>query len=126
CLPQIAQAPERLPIALDLLARYGLSRAQMAAASPQRDALLRDHAAALRRALDAALADATLGSLHQRVRVRLDRRLVRDRASARGPLARLELNRPPSRWTYLWIAWREARALAVEAASRAEDRAHRP
>src|SRR5262249_4458508 len=115
------------PVALELLARHGQSRAQLADASPQRDALLRDHAAALLGTLDAARAAAVApGSLYQRVRVCLDRRLLRDLASARDPFARLELNRRPSRWTYLWIAWREARALAVEAASRAEDRAHRP
>jgi phytoene synthase len=102
---------ERLSLPLDLLARHGLTRAQLSSASDRRNALLRDYLAALAGALRAALAGPRACGLYRRVRTRLDRSLISTAQTATDPLLHLREQPAAGRWTCLWAAWREARAM---------------
>jgi phytoene synthase len=114
-LPAVMHGDEGLPVPLDLLARHALTRAALAEATPQRAALLRDHLDALAGTMDEVLGVPSPRSLYQRVRVRLDRKLI---AAARGlpdPLSGLAGDARSGRWATLWTSWREARQLARDA-----------
>jgi phytoene synthase len=110
---QIGHRDDSLPLPLDLLARHGLTRSSLSAPTPQRAALLRDHLDAL---ADVVARNVTVPSrrgLYQRVRIRLDRSLMLAARNAADPLAFLDTYRA-GRWNSLWVAWREARAQAME------------
>jgi phytoene synthase len=98
---------------LDLLARYRVSRTDLATATPLRVALLRDYLAALTAQMHAALAQAPAQSLTRRVRTRLDLALATAAHRASDPLAYLTSHARAGRWRSLFAAWREARALAA-------------
>jgi phytoene synthase len=102
---------ERLPLPLDLLARHGLTRAQLSSASDRRGALLRDYLDALAGAMQRAVAGPRTGGLYRRVRTRLDFTLIAAVRAAPDPLARIRDQPAPGRWASLWAAWREARAM---------------
>ncbi len=96
-LPQGLMAPDQARLPLNLLARHGLTTAQVAAG--QGEPLLRDWALAL----DAALPIAGPGCLFRRVRSGFDRARLARIAAGRG------FNPPPAPAS-LWRAWRVARA----------------
>jgi len=110
-LVRLGGEDEHLPLPLDLLARHGLTRAQLSSASDRRSALLRDYLDALAGAMQRALAGPRAGGLYRRVRTRLDVALIVAARAAPDPLARIRDRPAPGRWTSLWAAWREARAL---------------
>ena len=97
---------------LGLLARHGITRAGLADATPARAELLRDFLSALEREIAGALGVAAEHSLRQRVRVRLDLRLIEKARSAADPLDYLTTQSRAGYWRSLWIGWREARAIA--------------
>lgn len=96
-LPEGLAAPDQARLPLNLLARHGLTAAQVAAG--QGDALLRDWARAL---LDAAPAPRQ-GCLFRRQRSAFDRARLAQLAAGRGFAA-------PGGLGTLWRAWRQARA----------------
>ncbi|NCT68030.1 MAG: hypothetical protein GXC76_10370 [Rhodanobacteraceae bacterium] len=95
----------RLPLPLDLLARHRLARGDLAQASPQQAAALREWLDALAADLAVASTGAQLGPLHAAA-ASADRWRARNAARAADPLAALagELGRLPLRAT--WAAWR--------------------
>jgi phytoene synthase len=103
----IAQAPDRRTwLPLDLLARHGLTRAELGRRAPAANAALRDYFGGVRDLLLQALpADPGL-ALGTRVRARLDLDRARHAACAADPLAAVARPRP---WRALWWAWHEAR-----------------
>jgi len=113
-LPQIAHGDDSLPLPLDLLARHGLTRSSLSAPTAQRTALLRDHLYALAAVSAECVGASSMCSLYQRVRVRHDRALLSAARKASDPLAWLTEHIRAGRWASLWVAWREARALARE------------
>lgn len=101
--------PPFIPMAL--LARHGLSRADLSHASPARTALLGDYLDVLIGEIIAASGVAGAGSLGRRVRIRLDLELALKARRSADPLKYLTNNPYASRWRGLWVAWREARAM---------------
>ena len=108
----VADAPERLPVPLDLLARHELTRAELAEATPQRAGLVRDFLDWLATALQSALAETPCAPLARRVRARLDLALMQNALSADDPLSAAITLPGAARWKALWWSWREARAFA--------------
>ncbi|HEY2396689.1 MAG TPA: hypothetical protein VGH81_12030 [Rudaea sp.] len=106
---------ERLALPLDLLARQGLTRAQLSSASERRNALLRDYLDVLAGAMRNALAGPRAGGLYRRVRTCLDRSLISAAQAATDPLSHLREQSRAGRWACLWAAWREARAMTRSA-----------
>ena len=110
-LPHATADADTLPLPLDLLARHGLTRADIGSATPQRTMMLRDHldnlAASLREALVARIAR----PLYRRVTAANDARLVAAARSAPDPLECLRHGAPSRHWSNLWLSWREARRL---------------
>ena len=111
-LRHLADAPERLPVPLDLLARHELTRAALAEATPKRSELVRDFLDRLATALQSALAEAPRASLARRVRARLDLALMQSAVRAEDPLSAVTAQPGAARWKALWWSWREARAAA--------------
>jgi len=109
-LPQLAQVEGRLPLPLSLLARHELVRAQLTAASPQRNRLVKDFLDELVLEINGALGVASARSLGLRVRTRLDRRRIAMALRVIDPLDYLRRHPHAGRWTTLWTTWREARA----------------
>jgi 15-cis-phytoene synthase len=97
---------------LDLLARHGMARADLARPSTRRAALLRDFLAGLSAEIEGALAQATQASLGRRVRARLDLHVTARSAAAPDPAEILAAPVRGRRWRSLWLAWNEARYLA--------------
>jgi len=109
-LPDVANSEARLPVPLDLLARHGLSRASLAAASGARSALVRDQLASLRAEMQGALGVASARTLALRVRLRVDRWLIEQASRAPDPLDCVASRSAPGRLRSLYFAWSEARA----------------
>ncbi len=105
---------ERLSLPLDLLARHGLTRAQLSATSAARHALLRDYLDALAGVMVTAVAAPLSCGLYVRVRTRLDRALIAAARAAPDPLAYAHGHLRARRWQCLWAAWREARAQVLD------------
>ena len=99
--------PERSSLPLDLLARHGLTRADLVSPGAARSAAFRDFLVIWCEKMQAAL-DARAGSVGRRVRARDDIRLCRRAIRAEDPLMALA-GATPNRWRRLWIAWSEAR-----------------
>ncbi|TLY51414.1 MAG: hypothetical protein E6K53_07215 [Gammaproteobacteria bacterium] len=100
---------------LDLCARHGLTRAQLAQASPARDALLRDFLTDIEREIAGALGIVSVRPLGLVVRTRLDRKLGARARAAREPHRYLVGHVHAHAWSSLWAAWREARAARMSA-----------
>jgi len=111
-LRHLPDAPERLPVPLDLLARHELTRAALADSGPKRETLLRDFLGRLADALRAALAAAPHAPLGRRVRARLDLALIQTALRSSDPLRALMAQPGDARWKALWWSWREARRSA--------------
>lgn len=109
----LRRAPERAAyVPLDLLARHGLTRADIGAGSAAGTALLRDFLRELGDSLGRAFAEPT-ATLGRRVRARIDLRLAARAANSADPVAFLA-EADYGRWRTVWLAWREARASARE------------
>ena len=108
-----ALAGSSLPLPLDLLARHGLSRAELGRAHADRDAALRDHFAALATVMGAADRD-RLSALSA-IGLHAGRQRARRAARARDPLATVarDLDRLPL--SSAWAGWRAARRLQARA-----------
>ena len=111
-LPAMARGDESLPLPLDLLARHGLTRSGLAEATPERAALLRDHLDLMARTMTDLTSAPSQRSLYQRVRVRLDRKLIEAARKLPDPLSVIAGDARAGRWSTLWTSWREARDLA--------------
>lgn len=111
-LPGVASAEERLPVPLDLLARHGLTRADLANATPARDALVKDQLAALQFETRGAQGVASVRTLAQRVRVRADLALIDAALRAPDSLALLSAGSRVGALRNLYRTWSEARAIA--------------
>ncbi|HEX7914316.1 hypothetical protein [Rudaea sp.] len=111
-LRHLADAPERLPVPLDLLARHELTRAALAESAPERSELARDFLGRLAAVLQSALAEAPRVPLARRVRARLDLALMQSAVCADDPLRAVMAQPGAARWKALWWSWREARASA--------------
>jgi phytoene synthase len=98
----------RSPLPMALLARHGLSLADLDKESPARSAALRDQAEALRRALDETDKMAGPLSLFRGLQARLDRRALHAAAKAADPLPALYKGQGGMR--SLLDAWNAARA----------------
>ncbi|MEP6938441.1 MAG: hypothetical protein ABI846_01660, partial [Rudaea sp.] len=109
-LPDIATPDARLPVALDLLARHGLSRASLAAPGSARAALVRDQLATLRGEMQGAQGVVSTRTLALRVRMRADDWLIGQALRAPDPLAHVATRSDPRRLRGLYFAWSEARA----------------
>ena len=112
-LRHLPEAPERLPVPLDLLARHELTRAALTDTGPKREALLRDFLARLAGALGDALAASPSAPLGRRVRARLELALMRTALRSGDPLRALMAQPGAARWKALWWSWREARRAAL-------------
>jgi phytoene synthase len=115
CTHLLRRASERdqahaLP--LDLLARHGLTRADLEQATAPRAAALRDWLGQLGDAIAGGLDPAAGASLGRRVRARLDLDLASRARRSADPLEVLARRPAIGRWRSVWIAWSEARALA--------------
>ena len=111
-LPQPVGTEERSPLPLNLLARHGMTRENLSAATPARAALMKDYLATLQFEIEGALGIVSARTLGQCVRVRLDRGLIAAALRAPDPLAVLARRARAGRWRSLWAAWREAQSLA--------------
>ena len=111
-LPQEGPSQDRLPLPLDLLARHGLTRADLATASAARDALIKDHLSALQFEIAGAQGVASARTLAQRVRVRSDVALITRALKAPDAAAYVGAFPRGGRLRGLYDAWREARAIA--------------
>ncbi len=111
-LSQEVLSQERLPLPLDLLARHGLTRSDLATESATRDALIKDYLSALRFEFAGAQGVASARTLAQRVRVRSDLALIA--RALKAPDAAVYMGSHPrsGRVRGLYDAWREARAIA--------------
>ncbi|HZP65518.1 MAG TPA: squalene/phytoene synthase family protein [Rudaea sp.] len=99
---------ERAPLPLDLLARHGLTRAELAGSGQRRTAVLGDLSRELAAEIERNLARASRASVGRRVRARLD--LGRARRAAKGADAAAVLAGSRSDpWRSVWLAWQEAR-----------------
>jgi len=112
-VPTLRPDMARLPLPLDLLARHGLARPDLAHASPQRNALLRDWLEQLAELHRAARSAGRPRAVPLRVRARLDANRIAVALRAPDALAWLQSRPQPGRWESLWAAWREARAAAL-------------
>ena len=110
--PQESRVHERLPLPLDLLARHGLTRADLATPSPARNSLFREYLTALRFEIVGAQGVASARTLAQRVRVRSDLALIARALKAPDAVAYMGSHPSGGRLRGLFDTWREARALA--------------
>ncbi|SFN15132.1 squalene/phytoene synthase family protein [Dokdonella immobilis] len=108
-----ALAGSGLPLPLDLLARHGLSRAELGRTHAERDAALREHFGVLASALDAS--DHRRLSALTAITVHVGGRRARRAARARDPLSMVarDLDRLPL--SSAWAGWRAARRLQAGA-----------
>lgn len=98
-------------VPLDLFARHGITRADLARPGTAQSALLADFVRGLGTRIGHALERAGPASLGRRVRARLDLAAAND-ASRRSDPAGFLARSAPSRWRLLQLVWREARARA--------------
>lgn len=113
-LRELANLPlggERPLLPQGLLARHGLTRAGLDQPSKERSSLVNDYLDELATEAKGALGIASMRTLSQRVRVRLDVKLMQAARPSADPLQYLQAHARASRWQSLWVTWREARAM---------------
>ncbi len=108
-LPHLADGEPHLPLPLGLLARHGLTRAELAYESPQRNMLIKDFLDELVLEGNGALGVSAVRSLPLRVRAVLDRQRIAAALRVTDPLQRLRTQPHAGRWRILWTTWIEAR-----------------
>jgi phytoene synthase len=102
---------ERSALPLDLMARHGISRAELGEPGPKRSAVLKDFITRVRDVIKKNQTIATHASLGRRVRARIDARLADRAVNVDDPARYLSERERDMRWRAVWWAWREARAL---------------
>jgi phytoene synthase len=107
----VSSSADHVMLPLDLLARDGVSRAEMLEPSATRTAVLHDFVATIRDTIEKNQRLATGASLGTRVRARIDRWLADHAIRADDPAKYLSRHARNLRWRSLWWAWREARSL---------------
>lgn len=109
--PSSSELSERASVPLDVLARHGLSRQDVASSVDARRTVLQDHLSDLARRCADALAQSG-GGVIRRTALAANRIRTRHAAADADPSQRLlaEMGRLPSR--AVWTAWRSARAAA--------------
>jgi len=112
-LPQMVDAEGPIPVPLDLLARHGLTRADLAAPGEKRGALIAEHLGALRLEIEGAHGVASVRTLAQRVRIRADLARIAYALRAEDALASVASSSSPGRLRSLYYAWSEARAITL-------------
>ncbi|HST27269.1 MAG TPA: squalene/phytoene synthase family protein [Rudaea sp.] len=108
-LPHLADGEAHLPLPLGLLARHGLTRAELAYESPQRNMLIKDFLDELVLEGNGALGVSAVRPLPLRVRAALDRRRIESALRAIDPLRWLSMHPHVGRWRTLRTTWIEAR-----------------
>lgn len=109
-LPRLDRPDRQLPLPLNLLARFGLTRADLAQPSPRRNMLVKDFLDELVLETNGALGVASQRTLSLRVRTQLDRRRIAHALRVTDPLDCLQRHPHAGRWATLVTVWREARA----------------
>ena len=107
---------ERTSMPLDLLARHGISRADLAASTPAQIAVLKDFIGQVRGTIIENRRDISSVSLGRLVRARADRWLADRAVRADNPADYLARHARNLRWRSLWWAWQEARHLTSHSA----------
>jgi phytoene synthase len=101
---------DHIDLPLDVLARHGATRADLARQNPRRSAALKDFLGRVRGLIAESLNADAPGNLSRRVRARLDLRLAEGALRANDPAAYIATRYHRMRWRSAWSAWREARA----------------
>ncbi|MBS0570010.1 MAG: squalene/phytoene synthase family protein [Proteobacteria bacterium] len=109
-LPRIDANEAHLPLPLGLLARYALTRTELAYESPARNMLIKDFLDELVLEGNGALGVSAARALPLRVRVALDRQRTARALRVVDPLQWLRAHPHAGRWSALWTTWREARS----------------
>ena len=117
-----ASHAERTSMPLDLLARHGISRADLAARDVDSSAVRRDCIRQVRDAIDENRRQATNVSLSRLVRARTDQWLAERAVRADDPSDYLARHARNLRWRSLWWAWQEARHLTSLATNPTSER----
>lgn len=112
-LPRLDANEAHLPLPLGLLARYGLTRAELVYESPARNMLIKDFLDELVLEGNGAFGVSAQRALPLRVRAALDRRRIAAALRAVDPLRWLSAHPHTGRLHILWTVWQEARAVAV-------------
>ena len=107
---------ERTSMPLDLLARHGISRADLAASTPAQIAVLKDFIGQVRGTIIENRRRISSASLGRLVRARADRWLADRAVRADNPADYLARHARNLRWRSLWWAWQEARHLTSHSA----------
>jgi 15-cis-phytoene synthase len=114
---------ERTSMPLDLLARHGISRADLAASTPAQIAVLKDFIGQVRGTIIENRRQISSASLGRLVRARADRWLADRAVRADNPADYLARHARNLRWRSLWWAWQEARHLTSHSADPKSERA---
>lgn len=109
-LPRLDRADRQLPLPLNLLARFSLSRAELAQPSARRNMLVKDLLDEVVLETNGALGVASQRTLSLRVRTQLDRRRIARALRVVDPLLWLQRHPHLGRWATVTTVWREARA----------------
>jgi 15-cis-phytoene synthase len=107
---------ERISMPLDLLARHGISRADLAASTPAQIAVLKDFIGQVNGTIIENHRQISSASLGRLVRARADRWLADRAVRADNPADYLARHARNLRWRSLWWAWQEARHLTSHSA----------
>lgn len=113
-LPRLAHPDRQLPLPLNLLARFAVTRADLAVPSAKRNMLVKDFLDELVLESNGAFGVAAPRTLSLRVRSRLDRRRIAQALRATDPLDWLTRHPYAGRFATLWTVWREARNAAMK------------
>ena len=119
----VSHAAERTSMPLDLLARHGITRADLAASASNQKGVLKDFVGQIRDTIIEKRSRASSASLGRLVRSRTDRWLADRAICANDPAGFLSQHARNLRWRGLWWAWREARHLTSRSAIPKSERA---
>jgi 15-cis-phytoene synthase len=108
---------ERTSMPLDLMARHGVSRADLAASTPAQIAVLKDFIGQVRGTIIENRRRISSASFGRLVRARADCWLADRAVRDDNPADYLSRNARNLRWRSLWWAWQEARHLTSHSAS---------
>lgn len=109
-LPRLDADEVHLPLPLGLLARHGLTRAELAYESAQRNMLVKDFLDELVLEGNGAFGVSANRALPLRVRAMIDRRRIAGALRAVDPLRWLTAHPHAGRWRSVWTTWSAARA----------------
>ena len=102
--------PDHLDLPLDLLARHGTSRTDLALPGPKQSAVTKDFLGQTRELIAQNLNADVSATISRRVRARLDLRLVDGAIRSNDPAHYIATRYHRTGWRSAWLSWREARA----------------